>query len=286
MIAERLALLGVGYIGGSAALAAKRAGLVGEVIGYDVNPQVGAMAISKGVVDRFSTRVENAVVGADLVLLAAPVRCLDGLVTAAAPALAPTSLVMDVGSVKHDFVEGTGPKLPPGRLVGCHPMAGAEFTGVAFSDPTIFQGRLCYLCPPEGTPESTTKRASSFWHGIGCRTQLIDPRLHDRLMALQSHLPHVAAFALAASLSADLPFIEAQAPSATTSLRDTSRIAASSPSIWRDILLANADELLPLIRRLGSKVNEIAAALETQDGARLESLLSEGQNARLRLVKE
>jgi prephenate dehydrogenase len=105
-------------------------------------------------------------------------------------------------------------------------------------------------------------------------------------MALQSHLPHVAAFALAASLLADLPFIEAQAPSATTSLRDTSRIAASSPAIWRDILLANAEELLPLIRRLGAKVHEIGDAMEARDGTTLESLLSEGQNTRLRLVKE
>ena len=286
MIAGRLALLGVGYIGGSAALAAKRAGLVGEVIGYDIDPQVGDIAMDKGVVDRFSTRVEDAVAGADLVLLAAPVRCLDGLVMSAAPALEPNSLVMDVGSVKHDFVKGTAPRLPPGRLVGCHPMAGAEFTGVAFADPAIFQGRLCYLCPPDGTPESATNRATNFWLGIGCRTQLIDPRVHDRLMALQSHLPHVAAFALAASLSEDLTFIEAQAPSTTTSLRDTSRIAASSPSIWRDILLANAEELLPLIRRMGSKVREIGAAMEARDGAKLESLLSEGQNARLRLVKE
>jgi prephenate dehydrogenase len=282
----RLALLGVGYIGGSAALAAKRAGVVGEVVGYDVDPGAGPRAIQQGVVDRMAIDPPTAVDGATFVLLAAPVRCLDGLVNAIAPALAPDALVMDVGSVKREFVEATSRALPLGQVVGCHPMAGAEFAGVASADPGIFPGRLCYLCPPPGTPEPATRRASSFWERLGCRTQVMDPAIHDRLMALQSHLPHVAAFALAASLAGELSFIEVQAPSTTTSLRDTSRIAASSPAVWRDILLANAQEMLPLIRRLGATLETMGAAIAARDSGALEALLSEGQQARRRLVKE
>ena len=137
------------------------------------------------------------------------------------------------------------------------------------------------------TSAEATKAATLFWQGLGCQVVSIEPSLHDRLMAAVSHLPHVAAFALAASLSGALPLIESNAllGRPTTSLRDTIRVAASSPQVWRDILLANREHLLPLVRELEQRVSNIGAAMEDGDADALQAALAVGQACRQRLVK-
>jgi len=284
---SRLALIGVGYIGGSAALAARRAGLVGGVTGYDVAPQAGSLALARGVVDEMAGSAEDAAAGASLVLLATPVQSLASLVRRIAGRLAPTATVIDVGSVKQPVGLEADAALPDGRFVGCHPMAGAEHGGVAAADPEIFVGRMCFLCPSDRTSAEAVRAAEQFWRGLGCQVASIEASLHDRLMAAVSHLPHVAAFALAASLSDALPLVESNALAGrpTTSLRDTIRIAASSPQVWRDILLANREYLLPLVRELEHRVSTLGAAMAAGDAAALEAALTLGQACRQRLVK-
>ncbi len=284
---SRLALIGVGYIGGSAALAARRAGLVGQVMGYDVDSQAGRLARARGVVDDMAESAEAAAEGASLVLLAAPVLSLVGLVRRIAGRLAPTTTVIDVGSVKQPVVVEADAALPGGRFVGCHPMAGAEYVGVAAADPEIFAGRVCFLCPTEHTSSAATRAAAQFWQGLGCQVASIEPSLHDRLMAAVSHLPHVAAYALAASLANALPLVESNALAGRpfTSLRDTIRIAASSPQVWRDILLANREHLLPLVHQLEERVRSIGTAMAAGDATALEAALALGQACRQRLVK-
>ena len=287
VVFSRLALIGVGYIGGSAALAARRAGLVVSVTGYDVDPQAGPLALARGVVDEMADSAEGAAAGASLVLLAAPVLSLAGLLRGIAGKLAPTATIIDVGSVKQSIVLEADAALPGGRFVGCHPMAGAEHVGVGAADPEIFAGRVCFLCPSARTNAEATRAATLFWQGIGCQVASIEPSLHDRLMAAVSHLPHVAAFALAASLIDALPLIESNALPGrpTTSLRDTIRVAASSPQVWRDILLANREHLLPLVRELEQRVSTIGAAMAAGDAEALEAALALGQASRQRLVK-
>jgi prephenate dehydrogenase len=284
---SHLALIGVGYIGGSAALAARRAGLVGSVTGYDVDAKAGPLALARGVVDEMADSAESAVAGASLVLLAAPVLSLAGLLRRIAGKLAPTATIIDVGSVKQSVVLEADEALPGGRFVGCHPMAGAEHVGVGAADPEIFAGRVCFLCPSARTSVEATGAAALFWQGLGCQVVSVDPSLHDRLMAAVSHLPHVAAFALAASLTDALPLIESNALPGrpTTSLRDTIRVAASSPQVWRDILLANRQHLLPLVRELEQRVSTIGAAMAAGDAGALEAALVLGQACRQRLVK-
>jgi prephenate dehydrogenase len=284
---SRLALIGVGYIGSSAVLAARRAGLVGSVTGYDVDAKAGPLALASGVVDEMADSAEAAVAGASLVLLAAPVLSLAGLLRRIAGKLAHTATIIDVGSVKQSIVLEADAALPGGRFVGCHPMAGAEHVGVGAADPDIFAGRVCFLCPSAHTNADATRAASLFWQSLGCQVVSIEPSLHDRLMAAVSHLPHVAAFALAASLSDALPLIESNAllGRPTTSLRDTIRVAGSSPQVWRDILLANREHLLPLVRELEQKVSTIGAAMAAGDAAALEAALVLGQANRQRLVK-
>jgi prephenate dehydrogenase len=284
----RLTLLGVGYIGGSAGLAARRAGVVGEIVGYDPSPVATQAAIRMGILDAVAASPAMAVVGASVVLLAAPVRSMSDLMHAMAPALLPETTVFDVGSVKAGIVAAAEAALPAGCFVGCHPMAGAEFSGVEAADANIFTGRVCFICPSRGARESAVVAANDFWRGLGCQTATIEPETHDRLMAAQSHLPHVAAYALAGALATAMSFLEATttAASPTTSLRDTTRIAASGPEVWRDILLANAAHVLPLIQELETRVAEIKSAVADGDGETLERVLSAAQACRKRLVKE
>ena len=255
--------------------------------GYDVDPQAGQLACARGVVDDMADSAEAAAAGASLVLLAAPVLSLVDLVRRIAGRLAPTATVIDVGSVKQPVVRQADAALPGGRFVGCHPMAGAEHLGVGAADPEIFAGRVCFLCPTEQTSAEATKAAAQFWQGLGCQVVSIEPSLHDRLVAAVSHLPHVAAYALAASLTDALPLVESNALPGRpfTSLRDTVRIAASSPQVWRDILLANREHLLPLVRELEERVRSIGAAMAAGDAPALEAALALGQACRQRLVK-
>jgi prephenate dehydrogenase len=284
----RLALLGVGYIGGSAALAARRAGVVGKIVGYDPSPEATQAAIRLGIIDATSATPLEAVAGASLVLLAAPVRSMESLLAAIAPGLASDATVIDVGSVKAGIVLAAESALPAGCFVGCHPMAGAEFSGVKAAEANIFFGRVCFICPTRNAHASAIAAAHAFWSGVGCQTVAIVPETHDRLMAAQSHLPHVAAFALAGALVPAIPFLEGTttAASPTTSLRDTTRIAASGPAVWRDILLANATHVLPLIQELETYVAEIKTAVAAGDGDGLERILAAAQSCRKRLVKE
>lgn len=284
----RLALLGVGYIGGSAALAARRAGLVDQVAGYDPLPTAAQAATRMGIMDAAFSTPQEAVRGASLVLLAAPVRSMEGLLRAIAPGLDPETTVLDVGSVKAGVVAAAETARLGGRFVGCHPMAGAEFSGVEAANEKIFPGRVCFICPGQSAHVSAVGAAHEFWRGLGCQTVTIEAEIHDRLMAAQSHLPHVAAFALAAALAPAMPFLDATTTvaSPTTSLRDTTRIAASGPTVWRDILLANAAHVLPLIQALEACVAEIRSAVKTGDGESLERILTLGQSCRKRLVKE
>jgi len=284
----RFALLGVGYIGGAAALAGRQVGLVDRVVGFDPEPAAAAAGMRKGVLDEVAASPEEAARDASLVLLAAPVQALSDLLVRLAPVLSPRTTVIDVGSVKVPLVAQAETAVPAGQFVGCHPMAGAEFSGVDAADGAIFAGRVCFVCPPGNVRPEAVRAAQDFWTAIGCHTVTIEPRVHDRLMAAQSHLPHVAAFALAAALESELPFLAetTRVASPTTSLRDTTRIAASGPAVWRDILLANATHVLPLIQQLESRVAGIRRAVAAGDGTELERILASGQACRQWLVKE
>ncbi len=278
----------MGYIGASATLAGRQAGLLGHVAGFDPDPKALSAALRRGAIDQAAETHAAAVAGASLVLLAAPVASLEPLLAATAAALAPDATVIDVGSVKESLVHAGASPLVAGRFVGCHPMAGAELSGSDACDPTIFRGRVCFLCAPEKVRPDCVVAARDFWTGLGCQTVMIDPAVHDRLMAAQSHLPHVAAFALAAALEPEMGFLDetTKAGSPTTSLRDTTRIAASGATVWRDIMLANARHLIPLIHELKGRVAEIERAVAEGDGAKLERILATGRACRRRLVKE
>jgi len=280
-----MAVMGAGQIGGSVALAARAAGAVTEVVAWSRTREKLERAQALGIIDRSATSAVEAARGAALVVLATPVRSLGEIATEIAPALDPQAIVIDVGSVKATAIAAVEPKLPPGAFVACHPIAGTERVGPDAASPLLFEGKRCVLCPTANSREEAVAMIERLWTALGAETVRMDAALHDRVLGAGSHLPHVAAYALAATLGAiSGDVIEGLRRLPTPSLRDTTRVAASSPVMWRDIFLDNRAEVLPLVEALVQQVEALRAAIATGDGKRLEQLLEAGKIGRDRLV--
>lgn len=281
----RMVLAGVGYIGGSLALAARRAGLVERVVGVDPASRALAEAGARGVIDETAADIGAAAAGADLIVLAAPVGALAALVRAVGK-LAGGALVIDVGSVKRDVVAAGDDAMPSGRFVGCHPLAGLEAEGVAAARADLFDGKPCLVCAGARSDAAAVAEAVALWRALGADTLPLDAERHDALMAAVSHLPHAAAFALAGALAQVAGEVarELGGAAATTSLRDTTRIAASSAGLWRDVFLANRAALLPLLDAVQAEVAGLAAAVRAGDGDALVAALERARATRHRLV--
>jgi prephenate dehydrogenase len=281
----RLAVMGAGQIGGSVALAARAAGAVSEVVAWSRTREKLERAQALGIIDRAAPSAAEAARGAALVVLAAPVRSLGELAAEIAPALEPGAIVIDVGSVKATAIAAVEPKLPPGAFVACHPIAGTERVGPDAASPLLFEGKRCVLCPTPRSREEAVATIERLWTAMGAEPVRMDAELHDRVLGAGSHLPHVAAYALAGTLGGiATDVIEGLRRLPTQSLRDTTRVAASSPIMWRDILLDNRAEVLPLIEALGKQIEALRAAVAESDGKRIEQLLEAGKSGRDRLV--
>jgi len=279
-------VLGLGQMGGSLALAGRAAGLWAEVVGFGRRPESLQRALELGVCDRATISAAEAVAGADVVVLATPLRSIPAVVDAVAGSLAPGALVIDVGSVKGTAVRDIEQRLPAEvAFVACHPLAGTERSGPEAASAELYRGRRCIICPTARTPPAALARARALWRSVGAEVLEMPADLHDHVMAAVSHLPHVAAYALAAALGTLPADVDAAARGmSTTSLRDTTRIAATDSRMWRDILLENAEALLPLMDSLGARVQELRQAVASGDGERLVAVLEAGRTARARLV--
>ena len=267
------------------ALAARAAGAVTDVVAWSRTREKLDRAVALGVIDRAAGSAAEAASGAALVVLASPVRSLGQLASEIAPSLSPGALVIDVGSVKAAVIAAVEPKLPPGSFVACHPVAGTERVGPDAASPLLFEGKKCVLCPSSSSHEPAVATIERLWIAMGADPVRMDAQLHDRVLGASSHLPHVAAYTLASTLGALPPdVIEAMRQLPTTSLRDTTRVAASSPAMWRDIFLDNREQVLPLIEALAAQVEALRSAVVAGDGRRVEELLEAGRVGRERLV--
>jgi prephenate dehydrogenase len=280
-----LAVVGVGQIGGSVALAARAAGAVTEVVGWGRSAETLARAQSLGIVDRVAASRAEVARGAAVVVLATPVRSLGEVAREIAPALEAGAIVFDVGSVKGSAIRDVERHLPKGAFVACHPIAGTERIGPDAASPLLFEGKRCVICPSENTRPEAAATIEALWAAMGAETVRMDPALHDRVMGAGSHLPHVAAYTLAGVLTGlDEEVVGALLRLPTSSLRDTTRIAASSPAMWRDILLDNKAEVVPLVEKLAKRLEAFRAAIAAGDADRVEELLAEGKSGRDRVL--
>lgn len=281
MFYQRVAVIGVGLIGGSFALALKGAKRCGHVVGAGRSAANLKLALERGAVDSFESEAAKAVRDADLVLVAAPVAQFEKIFLEINPHLKPDTLVMDAGSTKRDVVaaarKGLGGNIA--RFVPAHPIAGAEHSGAGAADAGLFRGRRLILTPLEENKKEDVEAAAALWAGIGARVSRMSPQEHDEVFAAVSHLPHLLAFALVSDLAA-------RADAATLfgyaagGFRDFTRIASSDPEMWRDICVANSDQLLKELGCFSGELEKIKKLLETRNSNGLEKLFAEARAAR------
>jgi len=280
---DRLLVYGVGLIGGSVALALKRVGAVGEVVGVGRGRANLDAALARGIIDRIAEDVDAVVAEADLILLAVPVGAMAEAFAQIAPRLTEKTLITDVGSTKQDVIAAAHGALGLriGQFVPAHPIAGAEHSGAAAARADLYQGRSVIVTPlPEN---SATARATvaALWQTCAAQVVEMAADAHDRLFAAVSHLPHLAAFALVDEL-ADRPQAEQYFRHAGSGFRDFTRIAASSPEMWRDIALANRAALLAELEAYLARLGRYHDALAAADGAALLQSFAQASAARRR----
>ena len=268
-------------MGGSFALALKRAGLVKRVVGYSKSPTTTERARQIGVIDVEAPSALLAVSGADIVLLAVPVLATEATFRAIRHLITPTTLVMDVGSTKQDVVEAARRVLREnvGCFVPAHPIAGREVSGVEHADANLYNGRQVILTPIERTFTMQLQKAVDVWTALGCDVVQMSPQAHDAAYAAVSHLPHLLAFALMNSIE-DQPYGMDYLSLAGPGFRDFTRIAASEPKMWRDILLANKEELLAQSKAFQQALQSLEKLISSGHGDALENLIQQASQTR------
>jgi prephenate dehydrogenase len=268
-----LAVVGVGLLGASVALAARRRRVAGRIVGVDRDPEALDSARRLGCLDEAATDLGAAACG-DLVVVCVPVDRVAAVVRAVAAGCRAGAVLTDVGSTKAAIVREVG-ALPGGvAFVGSHPLAGSEKQGPDHADGDLFAGRLVVVTPGPDTDERAARRVDDFWRALGARVERMTPEAHDEAVALTSHLPHVVASALAGSLPPELAGLTA------TGFRDTTRVAAGGPELWAAILRSNRDAVLAALGRFGDRLERFRRALADDDAAALLALLAEGKTAR------
>jgi prephenate dehydrogenase len=284
---KQVVIIGVGLIGGSLGMNIRRQGLADQVVGVGRRIENLKTAVALGAIDRYVADPQEAVRGADLVILATPVDTYERHLQEWGHCLSTGAIVSDVGSVKGTLVERSEAAMPSGvHFVGAHPIAGKEKTGVAAGSDQLFRGARCILTPTKRTDPTALDRVRQVWEETGSIVLTMDPHVHDQILGAVSHLPHVAAFALINAL-ADLR--DQQVPSLDLAghsgggLRDTTRIAASSPEMWRDIFLWNRDNVVSYIDRYTRALEELKQLIKAGDAAGIEKLLERAKGEREKL---
>lgn len=269
----KLALIGVGLIGGSFARAALAAGEVTAVIGFDTDAAALATALDLGAITEVAASPQAAVAQADLVMLAVPVGAMAGVMRAVAPHLRAGAVVTDVGSTKADVLAAARAELGAhfAHFVPGHPIAGRERPGVQSSEPELFKDKLYVDTPVAETDAAAIAEVERLWRRLGCRVERMDAREHDRVFAAVSHLPHLLAFALVARIAGE-DDAEPKLAKAGAGFRDFTRIAASSPRMWRDVCIANREALSAELAGYRALLDELQTALDARDGNALEAV--------------
>ena len=267
---KKVTLVGVGLLGGSLGLALRKRGLATEVVGYvRRNSSVGECLKYRAVTSA-TLDLQEAVEGADLVILCTPIAQMAPLVEQMLPSLKRGAVVTDVGSVKGTVVRRLSKILEQSgtHFVGSHPMAGAEKTGVSAARPDLFDNAVCVVTPTGSSRPDAVKKATALWRGVGCRVLILSPKEHDVLVSRSSHLPHVLA-ALLANLVLNPSLRSEQQALCANGFRDTTRIASGSPEMWRDIALANRGNLAAALRRFVRELEKFNRTLSKGDAEAL-----------------
>jgi prephenate dehydrogenase len=282
---KSIAIIGVGLIGGSFAMAMRRAGLTASVAGYDRDSAALQRAVELGVIDRAAGSVSEAVRGSELVMVAVPVRAIGSVLHDVGLALDADAVVTDAGSTKGEVVRTAREELRERfpRFVPGHPIAGRETSGVDAASAELFRGARVVLTPEAETLPQAVTLVRSVWEGAGGRVSIATAGDHDRIFAAVSHLPHILSFALVNEIASRDDAAELL-DFAAGGFRDFTRIAASSPEMWRDIALQNREALLAELDRYGARLAVFRELVDKGEGAGIERLMAEARAIRLSLA--
>lgn len=284
---ERIALIGLGLIAGSMSLALRRAGYEGEITGHARSAETREIAREIGLVDRVCDSAAEAARDADLVVLCVPVGAMGSVAREIAPVLKPGATVSDVGSVKAAVFEAVAPHLPENvHFVPAHPMAGTEHSGPRSGFAELFDNRWCLIVPTEGTEPQAVERVAAFWRMLGANTEVMEVEHHDLLCAIVSHIPHLIAYTMV-GVADDFRRVSEQEviKFSAAGFRDFTRIAASDPTMWRDVFLNNKEATLEILGRFTEELFALQRAIRTGDGEQLFDYFSHTRSIRRGIIE-
>jgi cyclohexadieny/prephenate dehydrogenase len=285
---DRLALIGVGLIGSSIARAARRKKLVRTIVATDASAEIRTKVSELGLADEVAGTAGEAVEGADLVLLCVPVGAMAAVAKDIAPHLKAGAVISDVGSVKSAVLAALTKHLPPNvAIIPAHPVAGTEESGPAAGFATLFVNRWCILTPPEGSDAGTVKRLVDFWTAAGANVEIMTPRHHDLVLSITSHLPHLIAYNIVGT-AADLEDVTQSEviKFSAGGFRDFTRIAASDPTMWRDVFLNNKDAVLETLGRFTEDLTALQRMIRNGDGDGLFKLFTRTRAIRRGIIEQ
>lgn len=287
MTIARVAIIGLGLLGGSIGLATKARAPQIATTGWDRDPSVRERAAARGLVDQVCERAEDAVAEADLVILCVPVGAMGDAARAIAPGLAPHAIISDVGSSKEAVAEALAQALPGATIIPAHPVAGTEQSGPEAGFATLFAGRWCIVTPPDGADPAAVQALSDFWTQLGSKVELMDAAHHDLVLAVTSHIPHLIAYTIVGTASdlEDVTQSEVIKYSAG-GFRDFTRIAASDPVMWRDVFLTNKGAVLEMLGRFTEDLTAMQRAIRSADGDTLFDLFTRTRAIRRAVIEQ
>lgn len=282
-----IAIIGIGLIGSSIAHAVRETMPTARITGYDADAAVRARVIELGFCDDVSDSAGAAVTDADLVILCVPVGVMAEVAADIAADLPDDAIISDVGSSKESVLAALAKALPDARIIPAHPVAGTENSGPDAGFATLFQDRWCILTPPSDAAEGDIERVKAFWEKLGANVEIMDAKHHDLVLAVTSHLPHLIAYTIVGTASdlEDVTRGEVIKYSAG-GFRDFTRIAASDPTMWRDVFLSNKDAVLEMLQRFSEDLSALQRAIRWDKGDELFDLFTKTRAIRRRIIEE
>ena len=283
----RVSIIGLGLIGSSIARAVQIHMPTVRLTGHDADPSVRERADALGFLDDITDTAGAAVTDADLVILCVPVGAMGSVAESIAADLPADAIVSDVGSSKASVIAALETALPGATIIPAHPVAGTENSGPDAGFASLFHGRWCILTPPAGASEAAAERVRAFWEALGANVEIMDARHHDLVLAVTSHLPHLIAYTIVGTAS-DLEEVTRSEviKYSAGGFRDFTRIAASDPTMWRDVFLANKDAVLEMLQRFSEDLTALQRAIRWDDGDRLFDLFTRTRAVRRSIIEQ